>query len=337
MKKFILCSLIIIFMNVNIGNSKTIDPSYEVGTWPGFRKAAISYTFDDGNSNQFAVALPMFDKFGFKMTLFTVIDWVSGNWPILKAAAYNGHEVASHTVTHPYMDKLDKEKQEIELRKSLEAIDANIPKSKCMTIAYPYCKPCDETLCKKYYIAARHCQGDIEKSTPKDFMNISSIICGSEGPLKYIDNFKAKFEETASSNGWCVLLFHGIDDDGGYSPIPKSELKASLEYLKANKDKYWVETFLNVVKYIRERDDVSIKELSDKDNCITIQVTDTLDDKIYNYPITIRRPLPENWISANVLQNKKAIDTNIVEVNSVKYISFDAVPDGGDVVISKAD
>jgi len=52
--------------------SNTIDSPYEVGTWAGFKKAAISYTFDDGNSNQFAITMPMFDEFGFKMTLFTV-------------------------------------------------------------------------------------------------------------------------------------------------------------------------------------------------------------------------------------------------------------------------
>ncbi|MBN2589333.1 MAG: polysaccharide deacetylase family protein [Sedimentisphaerales bacterium] len=337
MKKIlIIYSLAIALMTVSMGYSKTIDSSYEVGTWPGFRKAAITYTFDDGNSNQFAIALPMFDEFGFKMTLFTVTGWVKENWPVLKDAAYNGHEVASHTISHPSLNSINIEKQETELKQSQEAIDANIPKSKCMTIAYPNCRPGDVTLCQKYYIAARHCQGQIEKSTPKDFMNISSIICGSMGSLRNIDNFKEKFEQTASSNGWCVLLFHGIDNDGGYSPIPSAELKATLEYLKENKDTYWVETFLNTVKYIRERDDVSVKELYRRGNSITIQVTDTLDNEIYNYPVTIRRQLPTGWLSAKASQNNKAIDTKIVEVNSVKYIMLDAVPDGGDIVVSNA-
>jgi len=334
-KMYIFFSLALILMSNTMGYSGTIDSSYKVGTWPGFRKAAITYTFDDGNTNQFDIALPMFDEIGFKMTLFTVTDWVSEKWPILKEAAANGHEVASHTVSHSSLNSITKEKQEIELKQSEESIDANIPKCKCMTIAYPNCRPGDIDLCKKYYIAARHCQGQIEKSTPSDFYNISSIVCGSMGSLKNIDNFKSKFEQTASSDGWCVLLFHGIDNDGGYSPIPSAELKASLEYLKNNKDTYWVETFLNTVKYIRERDDISVKEVSNKDNSITIQVTDTLDNEIYNYPVTLRRPLPEGWSAAKVSQNDKATDTKVVEVDSVKYIMFDAIPDIGDIVISK--
>ena len=336
MKKMIIFyTLALILMSNITGYSRTIDSNYEVGIWPEFRKAAINYTFDDGNTNQFDIAIPMFDELGFKMTLFTVTDWVSEKWPILKEAASNGHEVASHTVSHPSLSSITKEKQESEQKDSKETIEAKIPDSKCVTIAYPNCRPGDVTICKKYYIAARHCQGRIEKSTPDDFMNISSIICGSMGSLRNIDNFKVKFEETASSNGWCVLLFHGIDNDGGYSPIPSAELKASLEYLKDNKDKYWVETFLNTVKYIRERNDVSVKEISNKDNSVTIQVTDTLDNEIYNYPVTIRRALPEGWSAAKVSQNDKVTEAKIVEVDSVKYIIFDAIPDVEDVVISK--
>ncbi len=319
-----------------MANSKTIDSPYEVGTWPGFRKAAISYTFDDGCSNQFAIALPMFDEFGFKMTLFTVTGWSKDKWQILRAAASTGHEIASHTISHPSLDTLSLDRQEIELKKSQEAIDVNIPKSKCLTIAYPNCRVGNVPLCEKYYIAARGCQGFIEKSTPGNFMNISSIICGSLGSIKSAENFSKRFEDAASSSGWCVLLIHGLDKDGGYSPLPSAELRASLDYLKAKKDTYWVDTFLNVVRYIRERDNVTIKEASKQSGKITIQVTDTLDNAKYNYPITIRRPLPENWQAAKVSQKEKEIAASIVEANNIKYVMFDAVPDGGDIILSKA-
>jgi hypothetical protein len=329
--------LLAVFMGtVSMAYSKTIDSPYEIGPWPGFRKAAISYTFDDGCSNQFAIALPMFDEFGFKMTLFTVTDWIKDKWQILKGAASTGHEIASHTISHPSLDTLSLDRQEIELKKSQEAIDANIPKSKCLTIAYPNCRVGNVPLCEKYYIAARGCQGFIEKSTPQNFMNISSIICGRLGSIKTAENFTKRFEDTAASSGWCVLLIHGIDNDGGYSPLPSAELKASLEYLKENKNTFWVDTFLNVVRYIRERDAVTIKETSKQTDKITLQVTDTLDNAIYNYPLTIRRPLPENWQSAKILQKDKEIAASVVETNNVKYVMFDIVPDSGDVILSKA-
>lgn len=33
---------------------------------------------------------------------------------------------------------------------------------------------------------------------------------------------------------YAVYLFHGIDNDGGYSPIESAELRNHLKYLKTN-------------------------------------------------------------------------------------------------------
>jgi peptidoglycan/xylan/chitin deacetylase (PgdA/CDA1 family) len=315
------------------GYARTIDAPYEVGTWPGFRQAAVSYTFDDGCSNQFAIALPMFNEFGFKMTLFTVTSW-SPNWAALQTAADQGHEVASHTVTHPTLSNLTLANQTAELKNSQDDINGHIKGHKCLTLAYPYCAPSDLATTTQYYIAARHCQGAIEPSTPKDFYQISSIICGSSGSVKTTANFSSKFDSTAASKGWCVLLIHGIDDDGGYSPLESTVLHQSLEYLSARPSTFWVATFLDAVRYIRERNDVSVKESSNQSASITLQVTDTLDDAIYNYPVTLRRPLPEGWPAARVSQNGHTAAASIVTVNSVKYAVFDVVPDAGHVVLS---
>lgn len=317
-----------------MGCSRTIDYPYEVGTWQGFRQAAISYTFDDGCSNQFAIAIPMFNELDFKLTLFIVTSW-SPNWTALQNAASAGHEIASHTMTHPYLNSLTVEQQTFELKNSQDIINTHIKGRKCVTLAYPYCVPGDQALTAQFYIAARHCQGNIESSTPTNFYQISSLICGSLGSVKTAADLSLKFENAATSKGWCILLIHGIDNDGGYSPLPSATLRASLEYLAVRKDKFWVATFGNVVRYIRERDAVSVKELSNQDNHITLLVTDNLNNAIYNYPVTIRRPLPQDWAAVNVSQNGKAIDARIIEIDSKKYVMFDVVPDDGDIVLTK--
>lgn len=327
-----LCSAFI--SAANAGGSRTIDNPYQVGMWPEFRQAAVSYTFDDACPNQFTTALPMFDEFDFKATMFIVTNW-SPNWPALKSAALKGHEIASHTVSHPTLDKLNIEQQTTELKNSQETIDAQITNQKCLTLAYPYCALGDKQSCEKYYIAARGCQGFIEPNTPKDFMNISSVICGSSGSVKTTADFNDRIDNAAKTNGWCVFLIHGIDNDNGYSPLPSAVLKESLKYIDANKNKIWIDTFGNVVKYIRERNDVTVKEISNQENKIILNITDTLDNSIYNFPITIRRPLPANWKSASALQNGKTIPIAIVTVDSAKYVSFDVVPDNGEIEITK--
>ncbi len=319
----------------NSGYSQTIDPPYEIGTWRGFCQAAISYTFDDGCSNQYAIAIPMFNEFDFDLTMYPVINW-SPNWTALQNAAAQGHEIGSHTISHSYLNQLTIAQQTAELENSQNTINSHIEGEQCITLAYPYCVPGNLTLTMQYYIAARHCQGYIEKSTPSNFYQISSIICGSQGSVKTDENFYTKFESAATSNGWCVFLIHGIDNDGGYSPLPSTTLLESLEYLDAHRDKFWVSTFGNVVRYIKERNAASVKESSNQDTSITLQVTDNLDNTIYNYPITIRRPLPPGWSAANVSQNDRSENACIWDVNSIKHMMFDVVPDGGEVVLTKS-
>jgi oligosaccharide reducing-end xylanase len=318
----------------NVGYSQTVASPYEVGNWPGFRTAAVSYTFDDDCSNQLAIAVPMFNEFGYKLTLFTVTSW-GPNWTGLQNAASVGHEIASHTVTHPSLGGLTIADQTTELANSQSVINSHITGQQCITLAYPNCVPSDQTLTAQYYIAARHCQGYIEANTPSNFYQISSLICGNQGSVLTAADFNAKFVNTAASKGWCVYLIHGIDSDGGYSPLPSATLRASLQYLDARRNTFWVSTFANVVRYIRERNDVSVMELSNSGDSITLQVTDTLNNTIYNYPVTIRRPLPAGWPSAHVSQNGQAVNASIVVANATMYVMFDVVPDGGDVVLSK--
>ena len=323
-----------LFVTGSVGYCGSIDYPYEVGNWRGFRTAAVTYTFDDNTSKQLPVAIPIFNEFGFKATLYPVINW-GPNWTGLQNAAAVGHEVGSHTVSHPNLGSLPIADQNTQLLNSKNTINSYIPGQQCLTLAYPYCVPSDLTLTSTYYIAARHCQGAIELNTPSNFYQISSIICGSAGSVNSTSAFITKFTSAASSNGWCVFLLHGIDSDGGYSPLSSTILRESLQYLDDRRGTFWEETFLNVVRYIRERNAVSVTETSNTGDTITLQVTDTLDNTIYNYPVTIRRPLPANWPSAVVTQNGEAVDTYVLMVNSVRYVMFDVVPDGGDVVLTK--
>ena len=320
--------------------AQNIAPGYEVGVWQNFRSAAVTHTFDDNDLNQLAVAVLMFNEFNFKLTLFAITDatsgWRSPNWPGLAEAATQGHEIASHTITHPRLNELSIEQQTTELKNSHDTINENITGQSALTLAYPYCVLSNASLTTQYYIAARGCQGSVERSTPLDMMNISSIICGSEGSVRTAANFNSRVDAAVNSKGWCVFLIHGIDSDGGWSPVSSGEIRGHLEYLHANDNKFWVDTFGNVVRYIRERNAASVSEISAEENSITVQLTDGLDDAIYNYPITIRRVLPQDWPSASAAQNGESISAKIVEINSEKYVMFDAIPDGGDIVLTKS-
>lgn len=317
----------------------SVDAPYEIADWQGFRDAAISYTFDDGVSNQFAVAQPMFDEAGFKMTLFSVTEasWAFPGWEALQAAADAGHEIASHSESHTSLGPLGDPAQTQELQGSKDSIDANVSGQRCLTFAYPNCVTGNDALVSTHYIAARICSQQIVSKTPSNFMRISSLICGTQGAVKTPGDFETTGSQAASTGGWAVYLIHGIDDDGGYSPLPSATLQASVDYFAANPETFWVDTFSNVVRYIRERDDATVEEVSETADRIVLQVTDSLDDATYDRAITLRRPLPQDWKFANATQGDAPVAAYSVSDDGVDYLVFDVVPDRGAVTIERVD
>jgi oligosaccharide reducing-end xylanase len=314
--------------------SQTVTSPYEVATWSGFRKAAVSFTFDDECPNQLKIAVPYFDTLGLKLTLFTPTSG-SPDWDGLKTASDSGHEIASHTVTHANLSSISVQQQINELKNSKTAIESHIPNKKCLTIAYPFCVPCPDSLLYKYYISARGCQGFIEGKTPGNYDNISSIGVGKPGFYTF-EHYKSKFLSVGKTGGWLVLLIHALDTDAdGFSPVPSQDMKWAAEFLAMRKPKYWTTTFLNATLYSKERKAVKVKETAATDSSFTLSVTDNLPDSIYNYPLTLRRPLPPNWPSTTVIQNSVSVPTRIVKVDTNVYITFDVIPDLGEVKILK--
>ncbi|NLE02994.1 MAG: polysaccharide deacetylase family protein, partial [Fibrobacter sp.] len=293
-----------LFMGAAIGSSfsATVDEPFEVATWGNFCKAAVTHTFDDNTRGQTTVAQPIFDAKGFHMTLFTVTNSMNPLWSNLKNAFAKGHEIGSHSVSHPQT------MSDAECPTSQKTIQQQVPGEKCVTIAYPNCNiPTPQTELKRCYIAGRICDGQIVNKTPSDFYSIGSIIIGVDG-RNTASALNSKVDEAANKNGWCVFLHHGVGNDGhGYANTPTDVLQGNINYLYNNSGKFWTESFGNVVRYIKERDAVSLKVKSSDNNSITISITDNLPDSIFNFPLSIRRPLPDGWTDPVVTQNGNVI------------------------------
>jgi hypothetical protein len=171
-------------------------------------------------------------------------------------------------------------------------------------------------------------------------MSVSSITCGTQG-VNTLEGLKFLFKSAAELKGWCTLMIHGLDNEtldngSNWSPFSSEVFKNSLRYLSDRKSEFWVTTFRNAALYSKERNSVTIKETSKSNISITLNITDNLPDSIYNFSVTIRRPLPADWPSAAVTQNNAAAPTALVKVNSVIHLTFDVIPDAGEVKILKS-
>jgi oligosaccharide reducing-end xylanase len=341
MKKHFFAAVILI--SAGMCYSRTIDTPYVVATWHNFCTAASTFTFDDGCAHQFTIAVPMFNAKKLPATFYTVVTGgMFPGWSKLQSAAAAGHEIASHTMTHPANLGTETPTQQItELKNSRDSIRQHITGEQCIDLAYPNCNPSTDSITRKYYFAARNCSGVINPKTPTDFNAISCYIDGNTGSYNTAAALITLANNAVSTNGWTVYLTHDIDsldghNHGGYSPTAEAALQGWVNYMDTNRTKFWVQTFGNVVRYIKERDSASLRGVSRTADSITLSLTDGLNDTFFNYPITIRRPLPSGWQTVKVTQGATTLTAQTKDSNAVKYVIFDAVPDKGNIIISRS-
>jgi oligosaccharide reducing-end xylanase len=319
MKKFILGAWCI----TSAAFAATIPAPYELATWRGFRASAVSYTFDDNSPKQFSVAQPMLDAKAFHATFFCIVGNLSDSqWSVIENASAQGHEIGSHTLTHPDLTKLTDEQVTDEELNSKDLIESHTG-NKCVSLAYPFCSVPENSITSQYYPFARSCNGSLVPATPPDFLSI-----GAMGPDADMD---AASDDAASAGRWLVWLIHGIDDDPACCPINSLLLEANLNHVAADPSKWWVETFGNVARYIQERNAAVLTVVSNDASSITLRLTHDLDNTVFNYPLSLRRPLPDGWATAAITQNGAPVSSRVVNGNLV----FDVIPNGGDIILAK--
>ena len=315
------------------GYNPKIPKEYDIAPWYDFKPSAVTYSFDDGTFNQIQKGLPLLDEYEFKGSFNLITSW-SHDWEAYKKAAENGHEISSHTVNHPNLPEMDIAAQISELKDSKKYIEKMVGQE-CITLVYPYCNAGDYDLAKKYFISARACSGKLIDPNPKDMFELSSIIIGNKTEYKTGKDLNKWADKAFEENKWLIFLIHGIDGDGGYSPIESFELEYHLRYIKSYEDRYWVATFKDISKYILEANSLIIEESENERGEIIIDVSCEYITKItkLNFPITVSRKIDESCIKPIIVNgnNLKEIKKRII----LDQIIFDVIP--GEKYILKCD
>ena len=302
--------------------TQKIPKEYEVAPWYGFKTAAITYSFDDGTSGHLKVAVPLLDKYNFKGS-FNLITQINNNYRGFKAAAKNGHEIASHTITHPNLKDQDREIQTQELKESKKTIEKNIDQE-CVTLVYPYCVPGDYDIAKKYYISARGCSGQYIEHNTTNMFDLSSFGIGDQSSFQTAEDLNNLVKGGLEQKKWTVFLIHGIDDDGGYSPISSLELEKHFEYVAKND--FWVATFRDVSKYILEANSLVIEESTDDEGNTVIDVSVEYKTTItkLDVPVTVSRLLDAKCPKVSIIKANDLLEIKTKVID--EKVIFDVIP-----------
>ncbi len=111
----------------------------------------------------------------------------------------------------------------------------------------------------------------------------------------------------------------------GVTPYPPHD--------KAKSGELWLGRFSEVARYGQERDTAKLTVKSVETDNIVLDLTDEMDDNLFDFPLTVKVRLPETRKSAVATQNGKVVGCKVIEHDSGKFALVQVVPDRGEVLL----
>ncbi len=119
---------------------------------------SVIITFDDGYKDNLTNALPILQKYGFKATIFIIINRFNNDWSLYRKTKNVGIvnkieklsdeniktllksgliEIGAHTIEHKNFSKISKDEKKQEIVKSKEILEQKF-NIECKTFSYPF-------------------------------------------------------------------------------------------------------------------------------------------------------------------------------------------------------
>lgn len=310
----------------------------DICLWNDDKFAALSITIDDNIPGDHGWWLSMANTYNQKLTWMVVSDWVEGDrsgvagtWDGFQAIVNAGHSVQSHTKTHGVL-KNSTEEYIVDYQGSQDKINQELSGQSALTLAYPdpSAVPTKPEIAQNYYIGARGTHGTPNvanaisykqtnsTSSQIDSNFVNSIVYGTSG----ISWLAKKY-----TRGWLVTHFHTVKD--------RANTEQNLRYIKSLESQIWSGLFYDVIRFAQERDTATVTVKSVNTDSIRFDLKDWMDDTIYDFPLTIKFRVDNSWNSSRANQGGSSLETWVVTHEGKKYALVKAIPDRGEIVLSK--
>ncbi|MFC4045934.1 polysaccharide deacetylase family protein [Dactylosporangium siamense] len=201
---------------------ETDDYSLEPYTPAGFNRPLVSLTFDDGYEDNVTSALPLLQARNFKTTqcfITETIEGVPGGPANVMAFANTGHEICSHTVTHPFLTQLSGAQLTNESTHSQQYLQ-QLTGQAVPNIASPYGDYNANVLNQLKLSYRSHRTVDAGYNS-KDNFDIYRIRVQNVDLTTTSAEFQSWLDQAEATNTWLVLVYHrivptGASADGDY-------------------------------------------------------------------------------------------------------------------------
>lgn len=196
---------------------QTDDYSLTSYTPNGFTQPLLTMTFDDGHEENATTALPILNQYGLKSTQCFATTFIEGQSQAtingVLAFQNSGHEICSHTVTHPFLTTMSGANLTYELQHSKQYLE-KITGRPVPNFASPYgdYNAAVNTEIKKYYRSHRSVD---EGYNSKDNFNIYSLRVQNVLDTTSAQQVAAWIAQAQADRTWLILVYHRIANDPG--------------------------------------------------------------------------------------------------------------------------
>ncbi|MEW6998683.1 polysaccharide deacetylase family protein [Colwelliaceae bacterium BS250] len=231
--------------------------------WPDNEKMAVSLSYDDGLNSQLDNAIPALKKYEFKASFYLVVGYaaVKERFMQWRAVAQQGHELGNHTVHHRCCSSLPG-REWVSFEQDLEQYSVTEIKDEVLAAntflntidnktERTFTPPCNDViingenylpLVAPYFVAIK----GHEQLGPDFVSTLVPQVQSSQG-LSLAEMVE---RETQQGTRLLNIIFHGIGGD--YLSVSNEEHNALLSYLNENSKSYWVDSYINIMKYLNK-------------------------------------------------------------------------------------
>lgn len=303
--------------------------------WEDDKLAAISLTIDDNCAPNIPWWTEQAERYGLKPTWFlitkrigTVNTEFNGTWQLWKDLLARGYGIESHTAEHLHTEVPGWGGIEWEYTEAIKDISNNLDGYRALCLASPggeNKKLKDPGLAAKHYIANRGTRRLSNRANQIHYQNVNLFDWKTEGNLEKLLDPQSKY-----FRDWAVTLSHILKEDGE----AKAGYLRLFEFYKTHERDLWGGLFRHVALYGQERDTAHLNVEESLDSRIRFTLGDKMDNAIYDYPLTIKVHIPQDWARVQATQEAREIPCRVVEHQGARFAMVRAVPDRSPVVLA---
>ena len=322
-----------------------LSQDYRIANWYKDFPSATVLTYDDWSPGHPTHAVTEHLRTELPATWYVTTGnaWRQNDFTnMMNTVTQIGAEVGNHTVTHAFLPGVNASQLENEINGAKSILDNGVTNQNTLTFCYPQGGVNGTVLAKtkENHIAARGIYAPPGNRFEYDFANnendyfeLPTIAVNYNLSLP---QFEGWIDNGIQYGGLVTFMFHSISgegvDDTWWDEIDISYYRALMDALKAKEDETWVTTIREAVIYHKEANSATISTIAENADSITLDLSDTLSNNaIYNHPLSIYLKIPDGQTYLAVKQDGEAIEFEI----QGDSIVFDAIPDAGDIVITK--